>query len=76
MKDPSMGCLENHVLPYVLGPFDFTHVSYVQQAWKICCQQLYDDVYKATGPQDVRFRNLLVSDLKRLLLLYRKNTDR
>jgi len=26
--------------------------------------------------QDVRFRNLLVSDLKRLLLLYRKNTDR
>jgi len=26
--------------------------------------------------QDVRFRDLLVSDLKRLLLLYRKNTDR
>ena len=26
--------------------------------------------------QDVRFRNLLVSDLKRLLLLYRKKTDR
>merc|ERR1712083_1093266 len=26
--------------------------------------------------QDVRFRNLLVTDLKRLLLLYRKNTDR
>ena len=35
-----------------------------------------DDVYKAKSTQDVRFRNLLVSDLKRLLLLYRKNTDR
>ena len=35
-----------------------------------------DDVYKAKSTQDVRFRNLLVSDLKRLLLLYRKNSAR
>ena len=55
--------------------FQCFNVPYIQQK-KENCWRPHQWWYLWSPTQDVRFRNLLVTDLKRLLLLYRNNADR